>query len=898
MIPQTIAHYRITAKIGEGGMGEVYRATDTKLGREVAIKVLPEAFAQDADRMARFAREAQVLASLNHPNIAAIYGVEERALVMELVEGPTLSGPMAIEEALPIARQIAEALEYAHEKNVVHRDLKPANIKVTPDGRVKVLDFGLAKALSSESVRGDPASSPTLTMRATVAGVIMGTAAYMSPEQARGAVTDKRADIWAFGVVFYEMLTGRQMFAGDTISDTLAAVLRADFDWAALPPETPPAIRRLLRRCLERDRKRRLCDIGDARLEIEEALAAPESPAPSPSAPLRASSRVRWWLAGVSLAALAGLAVAVVHFSETAPEAVPVRFQIPLPEKTQLAIGSRLAVSPDGRWLAFNALGADGKFQIWVRSLDSLEARPLAGTEGAACVFWSPDSRWIAFGADGKLKKIEAGGGPPQTLCNTPVALTGGAWNRDGDILFSGLGSGGGLLRVSQAGGAVSTVTTLDRSRLESAHGLPQFLPDNRHFLYFALSSVPENYAVCVATLDGKEAKRILSTGAQAVYVPLSAKPSSAKNEEGHLLFLREGTLLAQPFDSRSLMLTGDAFPIAEQVWSYRTFGVFSASRNGVLAYRAGTRQAYPQLTWFDREGKPLGDLGPSADYTDVTLSRDGRLVAVSQSDPQGNRDIWNVNVARGVFTRFTFDPAPETAPVWSPDASRLVFASGRDGPDNLYQKETGGTRNEETLLKSNLPKRPLDWSSDGQFLIYGVTDPTTKADLWILPLEGDRKPRPFLQTPYNEAQAQFSPGPPGAPRWVAYTSDESGRPQIYVQPFGEGASGAGGKFQVSTGAGGVQPRWRADGKELYYIANESMNLMAVEVKTSPGFETGIPRALFTTRIYGSALGSSAFRYAVAPDGKRFLIDTETRGEETFSAPITVVLNWNAGSRK
>jgi serine/threonine-protein kinase len=413
MSPQVIAHYRITGKLGEGGMGEVYRATDTKLGRDVAIKVIPEVFALDPDRMARFEREAQVLASLNHPNIAAIYGVEHRALIMELVEGPTLAerirkGPLAMEEVLPIARQVAEALEYAHERGIVHRDLKPANIKFTSEGRVKVLDFGLAKALSNDAAASDPASSPTLTMRATLAGVIMGTAAYMSPEQARGTAVDKRADIWAFGAVLYEMLTGRQVFGGETVSDTLAAVLKTDPDWSALPAGTPSSIRRLLIRCLERDRKRRLADIADARLEIDEALSGtPEFPAPAALADKRAA--FRWWVTAVSLVAIAGLAIGALHFRESPPQSLPIRFEIPAPEKSSFG-DFGLALSPDGRRLAFIAGGPDGQPMVWVRSLDSVAAQALPGTGGAGYLpFWSPDSRFIGFLVQGKLKKIEVG---------------------------------------------------------------------------------------------------------------------------------------------------------------------------------------------------------------------------------------------------------------------------------------------------------------------------------------------------------------------------------------------------------------------------------------------------------------------------------------------------------
>jgi serine/threonine protein kinase len=903
MTPSTIAHYRITTKLGEGGMGEVWRATDTKLNRDVAIKILPEAFAQDADRMARFQREAQVLASLNHPNIAAIYGVEERALIMELVEGETLHGPLPVETALDYARQIAEALEYAHEKGIVHRDLKPANIKVTPEGRSKVLDFGLAKALSGENTAADPASSPTLTMRATVAGVILGTAAYMSPEQARAAAADKRSDIWSFGVVLYEMLTGRQLFRGETVSDTLAAVLKTDPDWSTLPADTPAAIRRLLRRCLERDRKRRMPDIADARLEIDEALAPP----PAEPAPAVASSRPRGvgWpaFAAVSMLALAGLAVAVMHFRKAPPEAAVVRFQIPATEKTQFPTQFRLTLSPDGRRIVFPAQDAAGKVSLWVRSLDSLEAHPLPGTENpSGAPFWSPDSRWIGFMADGSLKKIEASGGPPQTLCRVSGSSFFGAWNRDGVILFGSYSGMAGLYRVSQAGGDAVAVTTLDRSRQETAHTSPYFLPDGRHFIYFVFAQ-GQNSSTYLATLDGKERKLLVKSGYTAVYAP----PASGQ-EKGHLLFLREnGALMAQPLDTRTYDLAGEPVPVADQVGMYLTYGLFSASANGVLAYRSGVGvAANNELTWFDRAGKPLGRLGPPGVYNDLALSAEGRRVAVNNGDPRsGGSGIWLLDVARGVPQKFTFDASYNWHPVWSPDARRVLFASNREGRYDIYQKDSGGAVNEELLLKSDLSKYPWDWSPDGRFVIYSVDGPNTRADLWVLPLDADRTtgalkpgtPAPFLNSPFSETQGQFSRGsegaPGGVPRWVAYSSDESGPWQVYVQPFPRGS----GKFQISTN-GGLAPRWRGDGKELFYIAPDG-NLMAVEIRLSPRFEAEVPKALFMTRVFaGPGAGFNVFRYAVAPDGKRFLINTQTQASEPNGSPITVVLNWTAGLKK
>ena len=898
MSPQSpIGHYRIVSKLGEGGMGAVYRATDTKLNREVAIKVLPEAVANDPDRLARFTREAQVLASLNHPNIAAVYGVEERAIVMELVPGQPPAGPLSAEAALPLIRQLIDALEYAHEKGVVHRDLKPANLMITPEGRLKVLDFGLAKALSADTAStGNPASSPTLTMQGTMAGVIMGTAAYMSPEQARGQKVDKRADIWSFGVVFYELLTGRNLFGCETISDTLAAVLKTDPDWSALPPDTPPAIRRLLRRCLDRDRHRRLADIADARLEIDEALGGLESPTPAVAPNARAA--IRWRNAAVALAALAlaGLALAVVHFRETPPQAVPMRFQIPAPEKGSFG-STGLALSPDGRQLAFIASGADGRAMLWVRPLDSVTAHALLGTTGAGWVpFWSPDNRSIGFVVQGKLKKIEAAGGPSQTLCEVPGGLVGGSWSRDGVIIFGT--PSGGLFRVPQAGGAATRLTTADEPNGELGHLRPWFLPDGRHFLYFSRTANPEKAGIYLATLDGPVRKRLVATNQGGAYAP-----PAAGSQNGHLLFLREGTLMALPLDARRFEPAGEAFPLAEQVGSILATEFFSVSANGVLAYRNGGAALGfgSQLVWFDRQGKSLGALGPLGVYASgPALSPDGNRVAVDQLDTgtAGNRDVhevWVLDVARGVPTRFTFDTVNNGSPAWSPDGARLVFASmrGTAGTYSIYQKDSSGTGKEELLLQSGTPMVPNSWSPDGQYLLYSVTGQKTGSDLWVLPVAGgtppDSKPVPYLQGPYNERQGQFSPDG----RWIAYSSDETGSYQVYVQSFPAGT----GKFQVST-AGGSQPRWRRDGKEIFYTGADG-RLTAVSVKTAPKFEAGAPQALFDALIRPGSLAAGPFFYDVAADGRRFLFNTlATDRAGPAPTPITVIVNWPAALKR
>ena len=894
MVPGfSIAHYRITAKLGEGGMGEVYRATDTKLGREVAIKVIPDVFAQDEDRMARFTREAQMLAALNHPNIAAIYGVEDRALVMELVEGSTLAariaaGPMPLAEVLPVALQIVDALECAHEKGIVHRDLKPANIKITPEGRVKVLDFGLAKALANETAQGDPASSPTLTMRATMAGVILGTAGYMSPEQARGHEADKRADIWSFGVVLYEMLTGRQIFVGPTVSDTLAAVLMREPDWSLLPPDTPPALHRLLRRCLERERRQRLPDIAVARMELDDALRGGPAESPVAAASPKADGWLRWWSGAATVVALAALAVAAMHFRETPAPPDPLRFQIPAPEKTQFGT-TGLAVSPDGRRIAFIAAGAHGAAMIWVRSLDSLAAQALPGTEGVVYLpFWSPDGRSIGFMAQGKLRKVEASGGPPQIICDQPGISLAGSWSREGVIIFST--SNGGLFRVPQAGGVPSRITTPNESQGEIGHLRPWFLPDGRHFLYVTRTRQPENAAIYLASLDSKERKRLAATQQAGAYAP-----PAAGSRTGHLLFLRQNTLMAQPLDGTRFEPVGEAFPVAEQVGSYLAMGLFSVSTNGVLAYRSGDSAGGSQLVWFDRTGKSLGTLGAHNIFNGgLSISPDGKRVAVDQMDQTGNRDVWVLDVARGVPMRFTFDSAQEVGPVWAPDGRRLLFSSDRAGGINsIYKKDSSGSGNEELLFKSGIPMLAYDWSPDGRYLLYGALDPKTRSDLWVLPVAagtaGEGKPAPYVQTPFSENQGQFSPNG----RWIAYTSDESGQPEIYVQSFPAG----GGKYQVSTGAGGTQARWRRDGKEMFYIGGDG-NLMAVNVKTEGAFEADTPRGLFNPRIFFGAT-NAYFRYDVAKDGQRFLaISVDTGAEGSGPAPITVVVNWQAALKR
>ena len=897
-----VGPYEIVAPLGAGAMGEVYRAHDTTLNRDVALKVLPELFAVDADRLARFTREAHVLASLNHPNIATIYGLEEsngtQALVLELVEGPTLAdriarGPLALDEALTIARQIADALEAAHEKGIIHRDLKPANIKIAGNGVVKVLDFGLAKVWDG-APQSDLAGSQRLNATDSGERTILGTPAYMSPEQARGKPLDKRTDIWSFGCVLHEMLTGRQAFAGETVSDTIAAILEREPEWKALPDTTPVSVRQLLKRCFEKDPRRRVRDIGDARIELDDALAGRAIGAPV----ARRAGRERVaWIASALVTVAAALAVGTVLFPQRAPaDTRAYRSSIlPSPGASRpagLLPSSRFALSPDGRRLAFVGTDAGGVTGLWVQSLDEPAGQPLAGTEGALMPFWSPDSRFIGFVARGKVKKIDATGGPPLILAeHTGGGNAGATWNRDGVILLSGPSLGNPIRRVSALGGAPSPVTTLNADAGETVHDFPFFLPDGRHFLYLAVGSktggsVNPN-GIYVTALDSNERKLLVPGG------------SNAKYAEGHLLFLREQTLMAQPFDVERLELTGAAVPIADDVAIGGLTGIsggYSVSETGVLAYQTGQvvvggpADTSTQLVWFDRSGRAIGALGDQADYGDLELASDGKRAAVSLSDrARRTRDIWLVDLARGLRTRFTFDPAYERSSVWSPDGNRVVFNSNRKGSMDLYQKASSGSGAEEELLIDSRDKSPTDWSPDGRFILFEVSATGATADLWVLPLFGDRKPFPFLQTPFDEVSGRFS----ADGRWIVYASDESGRSEVYVAPFPGQGETPGSKWQIST-TGGAQPRWRNDGKEIFYLAPDK-RLMAVAVNgQGSAFERGAVRSLFDTRAPLTINPRSA--YDVSPDGQRFLVNTLV--DEDAAAPITLVVNWPALLKK
>ena len=879
--------YEILAPLGAGGMGEVYRARDTSLGREVALKVLSPALAGDAQYMARFQREAQVLASLNHPHIATVYGLEEsgsvRALVMELVEGPTLAdrigqGRLPLEEAVGIAKQIAEALEAAHERGVVHRDLKPANVKLTRAGDVKVLDFGLAKTLDDEMGSSNITNSPTITMAATRAGVILGTAAYMPPEQAKGKPVDKRADIWAFGVVLFEMLTGRQMFVGETAPETLASVMRDDPKWQTLTEDVPLHIRKLLRRCLDKDPKRRLRDIGEARIALEEKA---EESAAVPAAATEAApgwpERIAWAVAG--LAILAACVLGFLYFRQTPPEERVERFTIEPPEKTRI---HTFSISPDGRYVAMAAT-LDGTRHLWVRALDTLQAQLLPGTDDAMYPFWSPDSQYIAFFTTRKLKKVAVSGGPPQALCDASQGRS-GTWNPDGGIVFAN--NNGPLQRVPAVGGVPVPATTGEKTAVQR---FPIFLPDGRRFLYLQ-STGGDKSGIYLASLGGEPERRLLPDRSSFVYMP--ATPA---NKRCYLLFVREETVVAQPFDARTMQPAGDLFPAAEHIGFavVQQFAPLSGSGNGTLVYQAGNLAAANQIVWYDRSGKELTKVGSPMAIAVITLSPDEKTAAFSRSNLQtSNADIWLHELARGAETRFTSDASLNHGAVWSPNGRQILFHSNRGGAYQLYLKDTSGAGKDEPLLSSasTLGDFADDWSRDGKHILFTRQAGKTGYDLWTAPATGERKPVPFLQTDFNEVQGQFSPDG----NWVAYASDESGRYEIYVRPFPP----APGRWKISV-TGGQLPRWRHDGRELFYISPDR-KMMAVSLKMKAGadasVEAAVPEALFDSHIVPVQAGFNQWGYSVAADGRRFLVVTSH--EDTAVTPLTVVTNWLASVKR
>ena len=821
--------YEIVSRLGAGGMGEVWRARDSRLNREVAIKTSREQFNE------RFEREARAVAALNHPNICHLYDVGPNYLVMELVEGETLWGPVALEQALKIADQIAQALEAAHEKGIIHRDLKPSNIKITANGVVKVLDFGLARILVPESV--DLTQTPTVTSMPTQAGAILGTAPYMAPEQARGKVVDKRADIWAFGLVLHEILTGQQMFAGETVTDTLAGVLTKDPDLSIVPWK----VRRLLRCCLEKDPGKRLRDIGDWASLLDET---------EPPVATMSTRKPLWAVA--ALAALVGAMGAASWFLATGPVLPEARVDIVTPPTSD---PSSFALSPDGRKVAYAASG-EGGARLFVRSLDFASAQAVAGTEGAGAPFWSPDSRSLGFWADGKIKRVDLGGGTPQVIADSSFRY-GADWNAGGVILF-GSDNSSGISRVAVSGGQPVAVTKLNHGN--ASHRWPRFLPDGKHFLFYALGGESGIY---LGSLDGTGPRRLTAADTAGEYVP-----------SGWLVWVQQNALVARRFDAANGRLSGDPVTLAQPVFASAgtVAGAFAVSRSGLIAWRGGTG-GRRQLVWFSRTGERLGALGEADDsmFSSPEVSPDGRRVAVTRG-PVGTGDIWLVDSARA--SRFTFNPAEERGSIWSPDGSRVLFASNRNGATDLYLKQADGSGSEQPALVSPESKRPNSWSPDGRFILYHSDQ--NAGDLMVLPLGAGQKPYPFLSTKFNEQQGAFSPDG----KWVAYQSNETGRDEIYVRPF----PGPGGVWQISSD-GGLSPRWRADAKELYYLGPGS-KLMAVGVAVQGGSITpGQPVPLFATKIVSAPIRP---QYDVSRDGRFVVVEAA----DVTAAPLTLLQNW------
>ena len=882
-----IGPYEVSAQIGAGGMGEVYRATDTTLDREVAIKVLPAAFAQDANRLARFEREAKTLASVNHSNIAAIHGLEKWqgtcALVMELVEGLTLAdriaiGPIPIDEALPIARQLAEALEVAHERGIVHRDFKPANIKIRPDGTVKVLDFGLAKAMDSAVVFSG-SESPTITTPAmTQAGVILGTAAYMSPEQARGGPVDRRADIWAYGVVLYEMLVGRRLFDEPSVSDTAAAVLKGQLTLNALPSGTPAPLSRLIARCLTRDVRRRLRDIGEARITIDDVLAHRDDGSGATEAqPITQQNRRRavpLWMAGAIALVVGALATWAPWRAAQEPRAV-MRLTTDVGADITLSsnAGVSLLLSPDGQQLVLVGSPRPGdRSRLYVRRLDKLEATPLTGTDGAKDPFFSPDGQWIGFFADGKLKKIPSSGGAAITLADAPDDR-GGSWADNGWIAFSPRPGEFPLYRVPSDGGTAEPLTKLDAG--EVTHRWPQILPGGSAVIYTASMATGsyEDANIVVRSLADDRTRIVHRGGYQGRYLPT-----------GHLVYISQGRLFAAPFDLKRLETTAAGTPMLSEFTTNPSTAIvqLTFSNNGALAYIPGTNasELLASIFWLRRDGttQPLRP-APAVYRGALRFSPDGERLAMTIVNQQA--DIWIYESSRDFLSRLTSHQSLDVDPLWTPDGRRIAFRSARSGVDNLYWQRSDDAGEPQRLIESKLGQFPFSWHPNGKVLAFREIGRNTGSDIWMLPIEGDEvsgwkpgKPTVFLAGPSAESDASFSPDG----QWLAYQSDESGQNQVYVRPF----PGPGGRVQVST-AGGSMPRWSRRRKELFYASSAQEIMMATYMVQGDAFRVDKP-SLWAKGPFVS--------FDLHPDGERVAI---VRAQESQSParPGKVVFVFN-----
>jgi eukaryotic-like serine/threonine-protein kinase len=883
MIGRRIGPYEVLGKLGEGGMGEVYRARDTKLDRDVAIKILPEAFALDPDRLARFAREAKTLAALNHPNVAHIYGIEQSALVMELVEGDDLSaiiarGPIPLADAVPIARQVAEALEAAHEQGIIHRDLKPANIKVRPDGAVKVLDFGLAKAMDPPDPSGVNAmNSPTLTVRGTQMGVIVGTAAYMAPEQARGKAVDRRADIWAFGVVLYEMLTGRQAFKGDDISEVLATVLKTEPDWHALPSGTPPSISRLLRRCLEKDPRRRLSAIGDARLELDDTEPAVAAGAAAQPAQHRRTIGTPAAAALVGIAILVTAGISRFWFAGSAPPAPAIagspHLSMALPDGDEVAASeiAPLAVSPDGQRVVYVGRRA-GKIELYMRTLRDPEPKVLAGTEGAFSPFFSPDGGWVGFFAQGKIKKVAVAGGAVLNVGEATLVPRGGAWGSDGHIYFARTNTTG-LSKVAASGGTVTEVTTLDRAQGEISHRWPLVLPDGTLIFTVWTGPGPDERQIVAQPAAGGPPRVLVRGGDMARYAP-----------QGYLLYARLDQLFAVPWRPSDSEM-GTAPPIALNVYA-RMEGegaaAYDISGAGTLVCVTGGAARYEQrLVWIDAAGtiEPLPL--PARDYESVSISPDGTRALVQIRE--GTMGLWIYEFARRTLTPIVTGNRSSQAGMWMPDGKAIVYRGTRSGERNLYLRAADGTGDEQRLTAGEGSETPTAATPDGQVVVYNIQGRKAGGrQILSIRLDGPRPATPQVVVGIDgAANGQLS----SDGRWLAYEMNESGGgSEVYIQPF----PGPGARTRVSAN-GGINALWAPDGRRLFYHVGDE--LVEVPVQTSPALSFGTPRTVARGRFRAGPNAKTPFD--ISRDGRRFLRIQQAQPDRPLDR-IDVVLNWLA----
>jgi eukaryotic-like serine/threonine-protein kinase len=894
----TVSHYRIVSKIGAGGMGEVYRARDSRLDRDVAIKMLPVEVAKDIDRLKRFEQEAKATSALNHPNILTVYDIGENDgvpfIVSELLEGEELrdrlnEGAIPLRKTIDYAQQIVSGLSAAHERGITHRDLKPENLFVTKDDRIKILDFGLAKLREAPTnVHG----SEDATKRAlTDPGVVMGTVGYMSPEQVRGSVADHRSDIFSFGVILYEMLTGNRAFSGESVVETMHSILKEDVTEVQENSgvRIPPALDKLMRRCLEKKPDHRFHSAHDLGFALD-AIASPTSSsdsgltvaANSLSSETRGSGLLRhlaWVVAAVFL--ISTVALAVLYLQREAPSSPTMRFALAPPEKNSFTEG--FALSPDGKSIAFVARNSLGLTALWVRPLNSVDARLLAGTEGVSFPFWSPDSRSIGFFAGGKLRKIDAAGGPSQSLADAASDPRGGTWAPDGTIIFAP-NTLSPLMKVPASGGAVSEVTKVNTEIGQTSHRWPKILPDRKHFLYFGRGGAVERQGIYGASVDNPEPTLLVISPVAGDYTEVDGV--------GYLLFVREGTLMMQRFDPAKLELSGEATPVVEHVLTFpgevgpTAYSAFSAAA-GNLVYRTGDQQT-TRLTWHDRDGKALESIGEPGGYHEPLLSKDGTKILYGRNDGTGPQDVFLHDLKRGNSTRLTFDAASDSTTVVSPDETQVVFFSNRAAKQGIYRKSSSGAGSEETIWIDQFGIYPSSWSPDGKAILCDKNGgPRTKLDVWVVPMNGEQ-PYPYIATEFEEAHAQFSPDG----RWVAYTSNESGRAEIYVQSFPIGN----GKWQISV-AGGDQPMWRQDGKELFYVAPDN-GLVAVAIATGgTTIDVSRPQVLFQAQMpLGGGVTDDRNNYVPTPDGQKFLVNTLADAADT--EPLVVVLNWGREIKK